>query len=606
MSGAPRDSFFSDPNEQMLLRVLYQDIQRRNPSTPLSAKQRDRLERTIKHYMGEVHRVKKGGDIRVLNKEVLTAVLPDFLEYLNRQVPPPDRQPQKTSMDMLQTDVDTRYAQIQEERHDVKAAPPTPPDFRIPLDDDAIDPMALFEQARKQRDAEIKAAAAARAESTEKKGDIQQQQPLPIQEMNTRIPQYSSQPPPRMPEANPTLALPSRRAAAGVLPQEMVQTEGDIVKYKENEFNLFCYSGDRNWASLTSTENRYNFSVVFNGGSSGGGASSAATQNKFRNIVRIELVKCILPVEGVDVLVDVSGSRTVLKTSLNTNALSFPYLMVLCPELDTNNSGTNSMLDRAIGTIQYDANWISDNTYSTQRNGYLAMIPKFMKCQKVYSPTPLSTLQKLTCRIQRPDGSLLSTSPDAFTISRFTLSEDLSGTKVATGNFYGGPDVATGLSSFIWIRLSSWFNRYTFNPGDRILLKNLVLDRSLYTATTKNAPDDFIQYLQNQQGLLVVNIGYISGTEVAPTYTAGPNTVGYANCIIVDARRADPTTGAVTISPFGGDTTSGIAFCTAISNVANKVTSGALINLSHQTQVVFRVITRDMDASTHLRPDNLN
>ena len=158
MSGAPRDSFFSDPNERLLLRVLYQDIQRRNPATPLSAKHRDRLEKTIHHYMGEVHRVKKGGDLRELNKEVLTAVLPDFLAYLSRQDVPPSQQPPPQHLNSLQTDVDTRYAQLQEDRHDAKAAPPSPPDFRIPLDDAAIDPMALFEQARKQREAEVRAA----------------------------------------------------------------------------------------------------------------------------------------------------------------------------------------------------------------------------------------------------------------------------------------------------------------------------------------------------------------------------------------------------------------------------------------------------------------
>jgi hypothetical protein len=102
---------------------------------------------------------------------------------------------------------------------------------------------------------------------------------------------------------------------------------------------------------------------------------------KFKRITRIELVKCILPVEGVDVMIDASGNAA-NKSGLNTNALSFPYLMALLPELDTNNSGTNFNLDNAIGVIQYDANWISDNNYATQRGGRLAMIPKFMKCQK--------------------------------------------------------------------------------------------------------------------------------------------------------------------------------------------------------------------------------
>jgi len=33
--------------------------------------------------------------------------------------------------------------------------------------------------------------------------------------------------------------------------------------------------------------------------------------------------------------------------------------------------------------------------------------------------------------------------------------------------------------------------------------------------------------------------------------------------------------------------------------------SGALINMNHQIQIIMRVITREMDAAAKLRPDNL-
>jgi hypothetical protein len=39
--------------------------------------------------------------------------------------------------------------------------------------------------------------------------------------------------------------------------------------------------------------------------------------------------------------------------------------------------------------------------------------------------------------------------------------------------------------------------------------------------------------------------------------------------------------------------------------VSPAVASGRLLNLSHQIQLIFRVITRDMDSATRLRPDNL-
>jgi hypothetical protein len=79
------------------------------------------------------------------------------------------------------------------------------------------------------------------------------------------------------------------------------------------------------------------------------------------------------------------------------------------------------------------------------------------------------------------------------------------------------------------------------------------------------------------------------------------NEVGYANMIIIEARRQDPTTGSVLLSPFGN--------IPNFSNVLN--TFGAalqspcrLINLNKQLNLVFRIITREMDALPQIRPDN--
>jgi hypothetical protein len=372
-------------------------------------------------------------------------------------------------------------------------------------------------------------------------------------------------------------------------------------------------------------ESRYNFSVLFNPGNvttNNGVRANTSTQVKFRNIVRVELVKALVPVEGIDVLIDLGATTTASynQTIVNTNVLSFPYLMVRVPELDTNSVGTNQNIDSAFGLIQYDANWITDNTNVVQRGGFLGMIPKFMKCQKVYYPTPLATLQKLSIQLQRPDGSLVSPVLDTLDISGFVLSNSITQTWVQptvspipnTGTIYsqkitssgGGSPTAAGFSRFIWIQTNTWFNTFMFNQGDRIQLKNLAF-RSTFTGNS-TAAQDFISYLTGSDGLLVVNIGYYNtGTS---SFITGTNSVGYANYIIVDARYNDPTKGYTSISPFGGiasDTFAGTLLSGAIP-ASNIIQSGRLINLSHQTQVVFRVITRDMDAATRLRPDNLN
>jgi len=643
MSGqAPvRESFFSDKNEQMLDKLLYNDVQRRTGSS-LDDRQKQRLVKTVKHYMSEVYRINGSTttNVQFLNKEVLTAVVPDYMGYLRRQTEEETSSISAVevinSTDPLRTDTGTRFALMQESRQEVKAKPPTPPDFRIPLEDESRSAIEIFEQVKKIREAE--AARDAAALDTQQKmaatmpapGQMRSMEAGPAPRpriLENEIPretipdmravlfgqggQTNSVSPYRrelngLNDANPTLVVPQARSTAPVLPQDFVQKQDDVINYKENEYNLHCYSADRDW-TVNTGENRYNFSVNFNPGNvttNNGIRPNTSTQIKFRNIVRIELVKALIPVEGVDTLIDRSGTSG-FQTIINTNALSFPYLMVRIPELETNNFGTNFGIDRSFGLLQYDANWITDNTNVTQRGGFLGMIPKFLKCQKIYYPTPLSTLQKLSIQIQRPDGNLLSPTLDTLDISGFVLSNSIpsTGTPITLYHVNGA---SAGLSQYIWIQTTQWFSTFMFNQGDRIQLKNLVFTQAVVTGASAAAATDFVNYMTDPAGLLVVNIGYYNTTS--SQFATGVNTVGYANYIIVEARYNDPTKGYTTVSPFAGIASNALAavFYTSGGAPNATISSGRLINLSHQLQVVFRVITRDMDSASRLRPDNLN
>jgi hypothetical protein len=92
----------------------------------------------------------------------------------------------------------------------------------------------------------------------------------------------------------------------------------------------FCIASDRNWVA-NSAENRYNFSVNFDPANNRTGFGfSTAANIKFKNIVRIEFVKAILPTEGIDILAT-QATDVSYNTNLSINALSFPYLMLRIP-----------------------------------------------------------------------------------------------------------------------------------------------------------------------------------------------------------------------------------------------------------------------------------
>jgi hypothetical protein len=364
-------------------------------------------------------------------------------------------EPVQTVMnDQLFQETSQRFERLTQERNDVKALPSSLPDFRISLSEDGPPAAEMFERAKKQRErealrsgadmgkAEAGLQARVSADSTfrSQQGEYQRNTEYALVQRQQNQPQPSLDLPlailPDRREllrgavgsfdtmsgmsanGNPTviqpLLLPMEKKD---LPQNVVVREERVVSYREIEHNLFIYSADRDWLQ-NNKENRYRFTVNFDPAANGQSfGPTLASQQKFKNIVRIELVKAILPGEGLSVLVQRTTAEQGTDTTYQDNILNFPFITVRVEELENNNYGTNNEMDRSFGVLQYDAKWQSDTTQESSSRGFLAMIPKFMKCQKEYYPTPLSTLQKMTIDLRRPNGELISATPDTFDIN---------------------------------------------------------------------------------------------------------------------------------------------------------------------------------------------
>ena len=633
--GGNLGSFLSPQNEQMLDRLVYEDFQRRLGSD-LNDRQKQRLLKTVRHYMNEVAGNLPGAPIQVKNKEVLEAVVPDFMSYVTRSAAAPP----VSDEDVTRMDVASRFNQLQNERNGAKTKPPSPPEFRITMEDAGPTALSIFEQVKKMREeetvrgeqqiAQSMRSESAFAEATASSRSAEQQvladrertrvnaQRESASEMASRL----VSPDPRRvfmkdildgnamgqgtsleslltgksgeANADMSLAYPSQPRMRPPLQQDTIIRQDDILSYKENEYNLFVYSADRDWL-INKSQNRYNFTVNFDPANNGPGQTFAPSATvKFKNITRIELVKTILPIEGLDIIqtvVDPSGVN-VYGTSLNNNILSFPYLNVFIPELDTNNFGTDYYLNQAFASLQYDANWVSDNN-TTSKGGFLAMIPKFLKCQKVYTPTPLATLRKLTIQIQRPDGSLVADTADTLGIAAIVTSAAFSRLGTDATEY----SIANG--QYLFIQTSTWFSRFLVNQGDRVKFGGVGFGAYSTAATT-----ELQEFLERAQGHLVVQTAYINPTT--GNVTDGQNAVGYANVIIIRSKMQDPTTGATAPANLGGTGGTFSALQTALNTPGTISTfTGSFLNLSHQTTLVFRVITRDLDPTTRIRPDNL-
>ena len=654
-----RATFTSKGNEEMLGRLLVSDFNRRIGGE-LNAQQKLALNKRIKYY---IQKVNNDSDlvkypIQELNTAVLQAVVPDYTSYLNR----PSRPNTEAEMDNIRNDVSTRFDSMQKQRQGERSIPDAPT-FQLALDDNYPPTRSRLEELKKQREEEANRFDSTAAPSQLVQNEMSRKQgandidlrirsddlfkessrefaandmnALAIRDSdrlrnNNQMNQIIDVPPdPRRAffgeneaaifgarnqgtaTANSTI-IPQNMSTRPPLPQDIIKAQDSVISYKDTEYNLFLYSADRDWGTNTS-ENRYNFSVNFDPANNRVGFGlSPSTYIKFKNIVRIELVKVIMPTEGIDIIATKS-STTAYNTDGNINVFSYPYLQVRIDELNTNGFGTNDGINNAFGVVSYDAYWASDS--GLKNRGFTRLVPKFLKCQKVYYPTPLSTLQKMTIQIQRPDGTLVSSAADALDVSGIVTSAQLATggppptTRVAWELPASGTNVSvTGTNyydtsgEYLWIQTTNWFSQFIVTQGDRIKFKNVALPTGF--SATGPASVDFLNFINREEGHVVVDIAHMYLLSTTFTFRTGSNKVGYSNFIIIRNNFNTPTTGSTSVVNYGGTAALNTAFLAALV-AAPGLSSGRLLNMSHQVQLIFRVITRDMDSATRLRPDNL-
>ncbi len=609
------NSFLNGPNYQKIVGFLRNHYTSKLGMSALPERVDSRLQKTVQHYMPQVAlELGSRATPLQLNQEVVRATSKDMDLWLKKQeaaarpttttigafskppsAPIPTLAAQsQDDYNRLFEDTGSRFESIISERTQPANSfvPPTP-DFRLKNElESEEDPVLLVQRMQKAREDQARAMAPPAPAVAPVRLEIKEDVPSAVRP----VPPQADNPPPLL----------APRPQDYIIPQESIQ------KYQETEYNIFLTSSDRDWLRNTA-ENRYNFSVNFNTGTKKNGFSfNAALQERFRNISRIEFVKAILPLEAYSPLVRVvqNDPTTVYDTTRVVNIFSLPFVGVRIAELNNNGFSTKPEEDNTFAIVQYDSTWSSDLTAQAvngtspapvlTKSGYVGMIPKFLKTQKVYTPAPLATLQRLTIRMERHNGELLSGDSDVLFFKRICMSNAVSSIGIPTGTLYG---VTIPQNSYIFIQTSKFFPYSAVSEGDIIQMQG-------YTPATVSATaTDFANFINRPQGHSVVATAYVSA-DSGGVITDGRNNAGYCNVIIIRSRFDDPTSGSTgrAASYFGGgDGTAEAAFTLDLDNtgVEPNQTGAALLNTSRQTHIVIRVITRDYDSTSNIRPDNV-
>ena len=587
-----------------------------------------RLQRTVRHYMEEVQRVQGGKPVNVLSQEVIRATTESMDTWLKREASaapsaittvgnPPPVPPRGASdaFSRMYEDTSTSYERLMADRAPPTAVPPTP-DFRMSAAEESMmesqeDPVVLMQRLAKQRDEQARAlgipvpptASTAAAPPSLANTVVTSTGVAPRLTIRDDAAPTAASPVPPQAELPPGLLAPR--------PQDYIIPQQDIVKYVETEYNIFITSSDRDWLRNTA-ENRYNFTVNFNTGTKRTGFPfSPAVQQRFRNIQRVEFVKAIVPIESLTTLVKVTQETpsVIYDTTRVINVFSLPFASVRIAELNgMNGFSTKPEEDNTNAIVQYDTTWSSDLTAQAvqgtspaavlTKSGYTGLIPKFLKAQRVYSPTPLGTLQRLSIRLEKHTGDLFSDDSDVLSVNRICMSGDF--TSIGTDSTVYSIDSAGVENSYIFVQTTKYFPFSAVAEGDTLQIQGFT------TTTTSAASRDFNAFINREEGHTVVAVAYVTS---GGALTDGRNAAGYCNVIILRSRFNDPTTGSTTrtSSYFGGTLAGENTLAAALDNTATEPAQSAcaLINFSRQTHIVLRVITRDMDSGSNLRPDNV-
>ena len=381
---------------------------------------------------------------------------------------------------------------------------------------------------------------------------------------------------------------------------DLAKMQADLIKlqrdtqpkYIEKVHYINVNSVDRYW--VNSLESRYNYKVQFNQSS---GYEGAAISYLYKNIISVELVSAIMP---MDTTVNTFDTR------IYGSLMKYPYLLLRIDELDNVFRGTNSWTDMAFSTLLFDKVFFT-NTLSTDYingtnggasivnsvpkttfvseylRGFMKFNPAYFEKKKFYN-NPLASLNRMTIQITDPRGNLINDHSDVLNLSNIGFTNNLStitGLELTASS--GFPYVNQSAYKMIKVTSSTTFSNRLFRVGDRVLFKSFASNIALSAINNST----FNTFINRTEGHIIINLDLEDNTA------SGGNKSFISNLYISPPGTYDSTSNAV--SGYYDNTT--LDFTGA--------TFGSVINMDLQTHLLFRIVTREPDTSGVMKPINV-
>jgi hypothetical protein len=379
----------------------------------------------------------------------------------------------------------------------------------------------------------------------------------------------------------------------------MIKLQRDVQpKYIEKVHYININSVDRDWVHNLN-EDRYNFQVKFNQNQDYTG--SATVSQLYRNVISVELVSAVMP---MDAFIEPFDTRIYMGLS------RYPYLLLRIEELDNVFKGTNNWVDKAFSTMIFDKVFYTNTLSSDYISGYTGFtsivqssprqgfageyLRGFMKYnpayfeKKKYYNNPLASLNRMSIDITDPRGNNVNTQKDVLDITQIQYTGNIgavTGTELLPT--FAWPFSTQGSYGYIKITTSTYFSNRLFRVGDRIIIN----DFEFNTGSTGINDSKFATFINRPEGHVIINL------DVETNGSANTNNRGYINNIYI----APPGT----MNSTNQTIQAGSYYDASTLDLANVKTWGRMIDVDLQTQLLFRIVTRDPDTSGTLQPINV-
>ena len=281
-----------------------------------------------------------------------------------------------------------------------------------------------------------------------------------------------------------------------------------------------------------------------------------ASLSKFKDIHSIKVSNVTIPIEVYFRHVNSINVNVAREYTFNFN---FPYVLLNIDEFNDVYDGTDNTIRKCFCQLQYDNHFTCPNG-----RGYIILKP-VQNESKLFSPTPLSTLSKMTISLTKPNGELLNYNTDGIKILAIQSIQ----------------------TYYLKVTTTTFFNRDSFMIGDFVRFQNYQLFK--------------INSSLNDKDISQVN-AFINRSEGHEIYQIGePNNDGYYNSFNIFA----PGSFNDHIGKFNVETTlvntltefNDIISSKNIINDTSTYDNGYLLNMSLQNSISMVVETKVVDSS---------